>query len=172
MGRDKAFLTLGEKTFIELIVAASLSVFRNVMLIADSPQKFTFLQTPVYPDIHKNCGPLGGIHAALVHSHTSHTFVISCDMPLVTPEVIRFLLAQAQEECVTLVSDGLHSHPLFAVYPVAMRDDVDAALRAGTRSIARFLEGRRTILLDCSRYAPMLRNVNLPHDYDTLRRGE
>lgn len=168
MGRNKALLTLGGATFIEHIAVALLEVLPRVMIIADNTDQYRFLQLPLHQDVYKNCGPLGGIHAALVHSATSHTFVISCDTPLVTPAAINSLLTAAQENVITLVSDGERPQPLFAVYPSSACPDMEEAIRSGTRSIFGFIENRAVTVMDFSRYASLLRNVNQPEDYDAI----
>ncbi len=168
MGQDKALLKFGDKTFIQRIADATREVLAHVVIIADRAERYSFLHLPVHQDIHKNCGPLAGIHSALTHTTTSHTFIISCDLPCVTPAMIRQLFSAASENCITLVTDGIRTQPLFAVYPRSEFEALETALESGQRSVLGYLENRRTERLDFSGYAPKLHNVNLPEDLNHL----
>lgn len=58
-----------------------------------------------YPNIHfsqvadeyPGCGPLGGIYSALKFSTTSFNLVVSCDIPLVSIPLLKYIVAQAME---------------------------------------------------------------------------
>lgn len=116
MGTNKALLRLGETTVIELIADLMKSVFAEVILVTNSPEAFHFLHLPLFSDIYRERGPLAGIHSALVHSKTDSVFILACDMPLMTREmieyIVRFPTTKPAKFC---VAAGYHQ-PLAGVY--------------------------------------------------------
>ena len=94
LGTDKAFVELGGKTLAERAVETvrdGLSAERITMVAGNSIQfathaiaagvRFIF-------DLHEDRGPLGGLHAALAYAQTPWIFVVACDYPFVSPEMI------------------------------------------------------------------------------------
>jgi molybdopterin-guanine dinucleotide biosynthesis protein A len=66
-----------------------------VTLIAGNAAQFeinAFLtDTAVVFDLVEGRGPLGGIHAALSYARTPWIFVLACDYPFVSPELLKLL---------------------------------------------------------------------------------
>ena len=92
MGQDKSFLKFGNHTVIEHAAELMKSLFNDVKIITNETEKYKFLELDCYEDIFKGNGPLGGIHSGLYHSSTELNFVISCDIPLITKDVIEFII--------------------------------------------------------------------------------
>ena len=65
MGSDKAFLRLGSKTVIEKLVETLRADYDPIRVIGPPRPQTERLGLPVQPDLRPDCGPLGGIHAAL-----------------------------------------------------------------------------------------------------------
>lgn len=117
MGLNKSFLKLGDKTIIVRTAELLKSVFEKVILITNTPQEYKFLQLPLFEDIYKDQGPLGGIHSGLMHSKTEKNFVISCDMPLITKEIIEFIINYKTEKIITVAEADGFVQQLCGVYP-------------------------------------------------------
>ena len=64
MGRDKAFVEFDGRTLLSRALELAGSVSEDVCIVG-SRQTFAGLGTTL-EDVHKDCGPLGGIHAALI----------------------------------------------------------------------------------------------------------
>ena len=119
-------------------------------------------------DIFRNCGPLGGIHAALSAIGTSRALVVPCDMPAVTETACRSLLAAGLPgDAVIIAMGGGRPQPLFGVYPKKILPELEAAIRQGRYSVLDFLRRVRVSMVDpgCPRG---LVNVNTPGDYAEL----
>lgn len=168
MGTDKALLKLGNHTFVECIAGEARRAFDRVILIADHHASYAFLQLPSYPDVVPGCGPLGGIHSALVHAATPYVLIVSCDLPLVTSSLMEELAEGAHPDRITGVSDGERMQPLFAIYPTALAPVIENALHAGKRRVIEFLEEQATTVLDFSHHSALLRNINTPEHYQRL----
>jgi molybdenum cofactor guanylyltransferase len=59
MGTDKSLLPLAGKSLIQHAVAKLLRVCADVHILGSNPALAAY--APLVPDIHPNCGPIGGI---------------------------------------------------------------------------------------------------------------
>lgn len=68
-------------------------------------------------DQFRNIGPIGGIYAGLEKSQAKFTFVASCDIPLLSPELVTYMLGQHLLHNKTLIArvDG-KIIPTFGIY--------------------------------------------------------
>ena len=89
MGENKSLMKINGKTIIEHVNDLIQSLFSNVILISNNPDEYEFLGIKIYKDIFPGMGPLAGIHSGLKNSSTQKNFIISCDIPLMTPEMIK-----------------------------------------------------------------------------------
>src|SRR5271154_4476456 len=122
---DKAFLDFRGQTLLERALGMVSTVCGKVAIVGD-PAKFAkYAGVGVVADIFPGCGPLGGIHAALVHSSDELNLMLAVDMPFVSPKLLAFLFAVAEENesVVTVPRAGRGLQPLCAVY----RRDFSAA---------------------------------------------
>ncbi len=113
-GRNKAFLKIGDKTFIEHQIERLKRVFKEVIISARIPDLYSHLNLPTVTDIIPDKGPLGGIYSGLIKASSFFSFVIACDMPFVNVELIEYLKEQ------TLVGAGL-PRPYDVVVPQSER---------------------------------------------------
>jgi molybdenum cofactor guanylyltransferase len=132
-GTDKALLEFGGQTLLDRALAVMGTVCDRVAIVSD-PAKFTNYES-VVADIFPGCGPLAGIHAALVHSSADLNLMLAVDMPFVSGELLAFLLAAATSEAndaiVTVPRSGKGLQPLCAVYRRDFSPVAEQALRAG-----------------------------------------
>jgi molybdenum cofactor guanylyltransferase len=79
MGRDKALIELAGKPLIEHAVKKLRRVCRSVCILGTNPALKRY--APLVPDIHPDCGPIGGMEAALTHSLYDWNVFLAVDMP-------------------------------------------------------------------------------------------
>jgi len=107
MGGNKSLLKIGELTIIERVRDLMKSIFNEVILITNDPADYKFLNIPIYKDLFKHKGPLAGIHAGLTHSSSEKNFIISCDLPFITPEMIKYIVDFKTNKLITVaIADG------------------------------------------------------------------
>ena len=116
MGEDKAFLELKGKPFIEYSIEAVKPLVSEIMIVSNNPDYDRFNLNRV-DDIIQNSGPLAGIYSGLVNSKTDYNLVLSCDIPLITTEVLKLLINDVEPDIdvVQMVSYG-KPMPLIALY--------------------------------------------------------
>jgi molybdopterin-guanine dinucleotide biosynthesis protein A len=183
MGADKAFLELGGQTLLERALSVLNAVCDCVSIVGD-PAKFRTYRgsktgsarcESVVADIFPGCGPLAGIHAALLHSTAALNLMLAVDMPFVSSELLAFLVAAAEPSpaiiTVPRTSKGLQ--PLCAVYRRDFLTAAEKALRAGNYKIdaafsgvaIRVIEAEELAAADFSEQSFF--NVNTPQDHRT-----
>src|SRR5581483_8109375 len=97
MGADKALLALDGKTLLERGLETARAVGGEAMIVG-ARERYAEFGATVVEDEFQQCGPLGGIHAALGASQSELNVVLSVDTPLVSAEFLRYLLKRAQEK--------------------------------------------------------------------------
>ena len=135
MGADKAFLEFQGETLVERALALMGRVCPSVAIVGD-PARFSSYGS-VVEDVYSGCGPLGGIHAALVGSSAELNLMLAVDMPFVSEDLLRFLFATAEEgeAVVTVPRTAKGLQPLCAVYRRHFANAAELALRAGKYKI-------------------------------------
>jgi len=135
MGENKAFLEFRGRTLLEGALAVIACVCPSVAIVGDPDQFSTY--GSVVADVYSGCGPLAGIHAALVHSSAELNLMLAVDMPFVSESLLSYLFSVAEESgaVVTVPQTGKGLQPLCAVYRRDFADVADRALRAGKYKI-------------------------------------
>jgi molybdopterin-guanine dinucleotide biosynthesis protein A len=148
MGEDKAFVMLDGRSLLARALGLARSVTSDVRIVGD-PAKFAAF-APVVEDIFRNCGPLGGIHAALRASPTELNLILAVDVPFVSPALLQYLIGRARASksaTVTVAQAGGRLQPLCAVYRRDFAGAAEQALRAGHYKIDALFESSRIQLI-------------------------
>ena len=151
MGADKAFLDFGGQTLLDRALAVMGGVCDRVAIVGD-PVRFAKYESPkhestkyesVVADIFSGCGPLAGIHAALVHSSAELNLMLAVDMPFVSRELLAFLFETAEktDAIITVPRTSKGLQPLCAVYRRDFCSTAEQALRAGKYKIDAAFSG-------------------------------
>lgn len=115
MGREKGLIELNGKMFIQHVVDALRPLVDEIIIVANNSE-YDKLGYKVLADQIKDCGPMGGIYTGLSASKTQKNIVLSCDIPDVSPKLLRQLLFQSENFEVTIPVHNGWSEPLCAVY--------------------------------------------------------
>src|SRR5207244_3246499 len=91
-------------------------LFPQVLVATNLPERFRGLGVETVADRFPGCGPLAGLHAALLATRHPHVFVAACDMPGLDPGVIRFLLARIGAADAVVPRWEGDVEPLHAIY--------------------------------------------------------
>jgi molybdopterin-guanine dinucleotide biosynthesis protein A len=184
IGSDKAFLKLNGESVIERICNLLKKIFSNVIIISNNPDKFHFLTPNVYKDIYPNFGPLSGVHSGLTNSQTENNFFISCDMPLITVEVIRFILTKMNNSDITIVKTESNIQTLLGIYKKSCLARAEELLsfansqkdiKSGKTNVKLFdlINQVKTTVLDISSEKfyndDMFINMNTSEDYQKVK---
>lgn len=96
MGHDKAWADLAGRPMVHWVLDALREVsVRQIAVARDAAQaagRLSELGLPIAVDRFPARGPLSGIHAGLAACETDLAVVVACDLPLVHPALLAFLL--------------------------------------------------------------------------------
>lgn len=182
MGTDKAFLKIGEKTFLENAAEILQPRCEKIKAVLNKSQnhfseKLPANVSPIF-DIRENRGALGGIHAALNDCKTEFAVILAVDLPFVTGEAIKNLCEIIVKEkgfsaIVPRENDGKFQ-PLCAVYRT--RDclpKIEKILEENdSASVRDFLETIDPLYIKTDRLSAdenLLLNTNYPEDLEKLK---
>ncbi len=170
MGFNKAFIEIDGSTVAARAVAVMTSIFDSPIIIADNTTLYSHLGLPVYPDVIKDAGSLGGIYTALYHSK-DYAFVAACDMPWLDAGCIRRVLENVEDEdCVIPFISG-RLHPMHAAWSKRCMGEIETRINKGNLRINDLLKHLRLKRLteEYFRGLPIERsveNVNTPEDLE------
>lgn len=170
MGKDKAFVALEGRTLLARMLDIARSVTDKVRIVGDARKYSPF--APVVQDIYPDCGPLGGIHAALHSSQTDLNLILAVDVPFISLGLLLYLIQRARsgDATATVVRMEERWQPLCAVYRKQFADVSEEALREGRYKIgALFGQTRTQVITDAdlqiAGFSPRIfRNLNTPQE--------
>ena len=175
MGRDKAFLELGTKPLIRIVLEAIHTVVHEVFIVTNDPEHYTCFDVRLVEDIYHGLGKLGGIHAGLVAATYDRALVVACDMPCLNPDLLRYLASLSPYyDAVVPRVDGLRE-PLHAIYSRSCLGAIQAEIDAGRREAYSFHSRVNTRYVEreeLQRFDPSLLslwNVNTPEDWQRAK---
>lgn len=140
MGTDKAFVPLDGRTLLARALDLTRSVTTDVRIVGDRNKFAPF--AAVVEDVFPGCGPLGGIHAALLASQKELNIILAVDLPFVSFALLQFLITRARNanSTVTLARAGGFRQPLCAVYRREFTAFAENSLRSGRYKIDPLFE--------------------------------
>uniref|UniRef100_A0A832G1A7 Probable molybdenum cofactor guanylyltransferase n=1 Tax=Ignavibacterium album TaxID=591197 RepID=A0A832G1A7_9BACT len=176
MGVNKSFLKLGNQTIIERIVELMKSIFTEVIIITNTPDEYKFLKLPLYEDIYKWKGPLAGIHSALTHSRTEKIFVLSCDVPFMSKEMIEYIVEYKSDKSIVFCEAAGYHQPLVGVYSKKILSAIEKFIsnnEISNKSFHQFLKIVDVEIIHPEKLSfykdEIFFNVNRPEDYEQLK---
>lgn len=96
-GSNKALSLYDGKSFLKHIIELIQPYTKEVVVAGFYPE-YEDIGIPVLEDKTENIGPLGGIYTALTYCTTPWILVLTCDMPLLTEEIIKEMMAIAKDQ--------------------------------------------------------------------------
>ena len=115
MGTDKGLLDFKGQPIVQTIIEQLQPAVGSVIIVSNNTAYGKF-GLEVIPDLIKDKGPAGGIHAALSHSNSEQLFIVSCDMPFITSEAVKSIILKAFRAQITLPLYHGKTEPLFGIY--------------------------------------------------------
>jgi molybdenum cofactor guanylyltransferase len=177
MGADKALLPHRGRTLVEHVAAVVSEVCLSVTLVGP-PERYSHLGFNVIADRHAGSGPVSGIQAALQASPTDWILVTACDLPGLTSDFLRELVAEAallrydsvEPDALMPIPPGGCPEPLCALYHKRCLPLFESALERGVLKVTRALSEARLCLLPVHDPTP-LQNVNTPSEWEASLNG-
>ncbi len=170
--QEKSLIKIQGNHLIDKQVVLLESIFENIIISTSKEtlrSKFPNLQ--IVEDEFINCGPLGGIHAAMKHSQTEAVFVFACDMPYLEASIIHRQIAVYRNTDVDILvpqhEEGIE--PLHAIYSKANLPYLEECLTSGRYSVRSFYSRSNAGYLDFEKeYIKYFFNINTHTDLQKI----
>ncbi len=144
----KGFLTVDGKTMIERALDVLARVLGKVVISTNEPGRYFHLGVPLVGDIIPERGPIAGILSVLTATGEDAVFVVACDMPFVSEELVRYIAGvydrqkvkrgEGSVDAIIPVFEG-KIEPLFGVYTKSVVDAIGAAMLIGRKGLIALL---------------------------------
>ena len=173
MGSPKALLPLADQPLLLHIARAGEAFPERILSVNNdaipTPDGFTRVG-----DVYRECGPMGGLHAALSTSASDALVVAPCDAPYFTAEASAFLASQHSEEydAVILEDENGRPHPMMGVYAKSCLPALTKHLSEKRFKLMMMLNELKVkrVRLPASISQRLFDNLNTPEDYRALCR--
>ncbi|MCQ2510466.1 MAG: formate dehydrogenase accessory sulfurtransferase FdhD [Lachnospiraceae bacterium] len=167
MGRDKADLTLGEKTFLEIQIEKGRALGITDILV--SGYKGDRCSVPVVKDRLTDKGPLGGLEVSFRQAKNPMVLVLCVDVPLVPVKELEMLISLAEEkQQAVILRHGDRTEPMMGVFPADLADDMVEEIEKGRGRIFHVLEKRGYSVYETEERDELFRNVNDEESYRNM----
>jgi molybdopterin-guanine dinucleotide biosynthesis protein A len=175
-GINKAFIEIGGERLIDRTLRVYRSIFKEIIISTNSPLEYLEFDARIVTDIHRGKGPLGGIHAALLHATCEHAFVSACDMPYLSEAFIGHMIAQAEhyDLVVPVTTSGFES--LHAIYSRKCLPFIESQIEIGELKVSHLFKKFKTREIhsdEIRRFDPegrLFANLNRPDDLNQIPR--
>jgi molybdopterin-guanine dinucleotide biosynthesis protein A len=176
MGKNKAHLKLGGKTFVERAALWLSSIKpRRIFLVGNFTNENKATDIEILPDVFESNSRASiiGLHTALFHAETEWIAVLACDLPFAGGELFKRLAEFVQDELEAIVplQKDERAQPLCALYRKTCLLKVEAALASNEWSLKKLLEKLETRFVrfeemsDLPSAGNFFFNVNTPEDF-------
>lgn len=171
-GGDKGLLPLGGTTLLDHVIGRLGPQVGALALNANGdPARFARFALPVLPDsVPGHPGPLAGVLAGLdwaAGQGAEYIVTAAADTPFLPGDLVERLRLAARDEgsAIAIAATESGPQPTFGLWPVALRDDLRAALAGGLRKVTDWSDRHRAATARFSDAAgdPFF-NVNTPED--------
>ena len=184
-GGDKGLLDLGDQPMLGHVIARFAPQVGTLVINANGdPARFARFGLPVAGDTLAGFpGPLAGVLAGMRWTATHaadarYVATVSTDAPFLPDDLVARLHAAIEDKpghiAIAQSADGLH--PVIGLWPVALADDLEAALAAGVRKVLAWTDRHGTVpvvfepvVIGGKQVDPFF-NANTPDEMDAARR--
>lgn len=169
-GKEKAFLKLGDDTFVGRKIKMLKPLFEEIIVVTNNPQLYVGLKVKIIKDEKEGAGPLMGLYCGLKGSSADLNFVTASDTPFLKTELVRYLIKNADDYDVVVPQWHGMTEPLCAVYSKRCIPYIEKVIGENGRinsfykfSKVKFISERELKKTDPEGISFF--NVNTPSDY-------
>ncbi len=139
MGKEKGLCPFKGKPLVRYAIDV-LSPFCERLIIVANNGGYEGFGLEVFPDKIKEIGPLGGIYTGLLHSITEDNFILSCDMPMISTELVKHILSNRNNYRVVVPDFEGYLEPLCAFYQHGIFPQLKKAIEEGNYKLVDFIK--------------------------------
>ena len=164
-GSNKAIYDFQGKTMLKHSIDL-LQPFCNKIIISGNKEEYYLYNYPCIPDKYGEIGPIGGIVSCLEESKSENNIVVTCDMPLITEDLIARLLMNHQNGKITIFEDAQNKlYPFPIILEKQHIDPIKTLISNRHFKLKDILDGIGYTAIQLSKNeTPLLANINTPDD--------
>lgn len=165
-GKDKGLIELNDKPLVQHVIERLSSQTPHILINANRNQETYAQFGEVFSDTFADYpGPMGGIHAGLLHAPTDWVGFVPCDSPQINTDLVKRFCDSADEDTDILVAhDGDHQQPVFTLYHKRVLPKLTAFLERGDRKIILLYKECNMRYVDFSDSPDCFLNLNTPEE--------
>lgn len=123
-GSPKHMAGYGDRRLIDYAVETALSISADTIIISNFKDEIPSFNVPIYDDLVKDCGPLGGIYTALHYARGKYVAVLPVDMPLLNLKIYRMLYPSCKTEKPVTACSHKGIEPLVSIWPASIAKEL------------------------------------------------
>ena len=157
---------IGEKTLLDHIYNVC-SLFDNTFIVGKKkPAEFN---KPFLKDKFDFQAPINGIFSALSKTHSDWNFVISIDLPLMTPKLIKKIWQSGNKSKNAIVPKiGDYLQPVCAFYHRKILPQISNQIEKNELSLHALIDCIKTDYVNMDNYSKQFSNMNTQDDYSQI----
>ena len=128
-GSPKYRAKIGRLRLIDMTVSLARQLSPDIMIISGLEAIKKEFALPVFADKFPRCGPLAGIHSALIHATTEWIAVLPVDMPLLKAEFYFSLYEQRKHNTPIVAETDKGIEPMVSLWPRSAIPTIERALK-------------------------------------------
>ena len=165
-GTDKGLIELNDKPLVQHVIERLSSQTPHILINANRNQETYAQFGEVFSDTFADYpGPMGGIHAGLLHATTDWVGFVPCDSPQINTDLVKRFCDSADDATDILVAhDGDHQQPVFTLYHKRVLPKLTAFLERGDRKIILLYKECNMRYVDFSDSPDCFLNLNTPEE--------
>ena len=177
MGSNKSLLPWNGSTLLQQTKGVLDQVCEKVCILG--PRELYSSFGECLEDIYPDCGPLGGIHAALTHASSSmpYSLITAVDTPFISPKLLDYMIERALGSSAMVTAPRINGamQPTCAVFSRQFLAIAEEALKSGKYKLEPLFPRQQMLVLteaDLSQFASvdeMFENLNTPQDVERAR---
>jgi molybdopterin-guanine dinucleotide biosynthesis protein A len=137
-GKNKALVEFHGIPLIERVLGVMRPIFRHVIIITNTPDEYSHLELPMYQDIIKGLGPLGGIFTGLQVIPDNAGFFVACDMPFLNQGLIRHMVEIKADFDLVVPRISEYMEALHSLYDKRCQSKIKSLIDSGIYQVFRF----------------------------------
>jgi molybdopterin-guanine dinucleotide biosynthesis protein A len=136
----------------------------DILVASGNPEHDVFGDRRV-EDRYVSSGPLAGLYAGLSAAKTNDVLVLSCDVPMITSEIIGTIASGVGNFDARVASCNGRIHPLIGCYRKSALPTIERSLESGQLKLRDCLDAMNVdVITFPPSYEAVFKNINAPND--------
>ncbi len=164
MGQDKGLMIYNGKPLIQYAIDI-LKPLTNDLIIVSNKADYQAFGYKTIDDIYLEKGPLVGIYSGLQQINNDWCFVLSCDAPNLTSDILLSLTNNINTSEVIVAEHKTQIHPLIGLYNKSCLSKLKMEIELDQLGLIKAIKKCRYKTVDFSTFPEQIfKNINSPSD--------